>query len=114
MRTIVGAAEAEQHLARLQQSEPDVRVVEAGTDKASTLANFARDLRLPDWFGHNYDALYDCLLGLDLDGEHPIDIVVDHAKNLRRENRAVYDTLLTVLNDAAAERADLRVTVLRR
>lgn len=32
-----------------------------GDDKAAIMHEFAAGLRLPDWFGDNYDALYDCL-----------------------------------------------------
>jgi hypothetical protein len=31
------------------------------TDKTALLERCAHDLRLPDWFGHNWDALADCL-----------------------------------------------------
>jgi Barstar (barnase inhibitor) len=34
------------------------------TDKAGFLDRCARDLRLPDWFGRNWDALADCLIDL--------------------------------------------------
>ena len=34
------------------------------TDKAELLARIARTLRFPDWFGHNWDALADCLCDL--------------------------------------------------
>src|ERR1044072_5699269 len=33
-------------------------------DKASTLTAFAEALSFPDYFGHNLDALYDCLTDL--------------------------------------------------
>ncbi|MBL8480985.1 MAG: barstar family protein [Rhodocyclaceae bacterium] len=34
------------------------------TDKAAMLVEFARAFALPDWFGHNWDALADCLRDL--------------------------------------------------
>jgi len=43
----------------------DVRIDLAGcTDKATLLARFAAALHFPDWFGHNWDALSDCLTDL--------------------------------------------------
>ncbi|MCB1961003.1 MAG: barstar family protein [Rhodocyclaceae bacterium] len=33
--------------------------------KAGILAAFARAFDMPRWFGHNWDALYDCLTDLD-------------------------------------------------
>lgn len=38
-------------------------------DKASFLARCAQDLELPEWFGHNWDALADCLTDLSWWGE---------------------------------------------
>ncbi|WP_341647529.1 barstar family protein [Thauera humireducens] len=34
------------------------------TDKAGLLRRFAEAFRFPDWFGHNWDALADCLTDL--------------------------------------------------
>ena len=38
-------------------------------DKALLHAALAQALSFPDWYGHNLDALYDCLTDLD-DGVH--------------------------------------------
>ena len=43
----------------------DIRVdLEHCTDKATLLARFAAALQFPDWFGHNWDALADCITDL--------------------------------------------------
>ena len=36
-----------------------------GADKAQLLAKLAAALQFPDWFGHNWDALEECLTDLD-------------------------------------------------
>lgn len=38
-------------------------------DKAGFLARCEKDLELPEWFGHNWDALADCLTDLSWWGE---------------------------------------------
>lgn len=54
-------------------SGPDWHVVSLRLDGVSDRAGFldrcARDLELPDWFGHNWDALADCLIDLSWWGE---------------------------------------------
>ncbi|QKV95710.1 barstar family protein [Streptomyces sp. NA02950] len=39
------------------------------SDKDGLLSRCAHDLRFPDWFGHNWDALADCLTDLSWWGE---------------------------------------------
>ncbi|MFE7119205.1 barstar family protein [Streptomyces sp. NPDC057654] len=48
---------------------PAVLNLHGVTDKDSFLARCAADLELPDWFGHNWDALADCLTDLSWWGE---------------------------------------------
>lgn len=86
-----------------------VRVVEAGTDKASSLAHFARDLDLPSWFGHNLDALADVLRDLTDERGRPILLVWQGTERLRRRDPAAYRSIAAVLRDVAAERDDLDV-----
>lgn len=38
--------------------------LDGAEDKAAFMERCARALRLPDWFGHNWDALADCLTDL--------------------------------------------------
>ncbi len=55
--------------------------------KGEVLAEIARAIRAPDWFGHNWDALADALGDLSwnpapgyvllLRGEHPAEVVLD-------------------------------------
>lgn len=85
------------------------RVVRAGSDKATSLANFARDLALPDWFGHNLDALADALRDVHDPRGRPVRIVWQGSERLRRKDPDAYRGIASVLRDAAAERDDLEV-----
>lgn len=102
------------HVEGAHRDGRDVRVVEAGHDKASVLDGFAAGLGLPSWFGHNWDALLDSVRGLEGDEGRPLEIVWDHTAQLRGTDPASYETALEVLEEAAAGRPDLHVTVVNR
>jgi RNAse (barnase) inhibitor barstar len=68
--------------------------------RAAFFVEVARVLRFPDYFGHNWDALTDCLRDL-LDAEN-LALTVDHAEDLlSAEPPEQFATLLAVLTDAA-------------
>lgn len=52
--------------AAANQADFDVRSIDlhACRDKADVLARIAHALEFPDWFGHNWDGLADCLSDL--------------------------------------------------
>ncbi len=102
------------HLEQARFEGRDVRVVEAGHDKPTVLDGFARGLRLPSWFGRNWDALLDSVRGLEGTDGRPVEIVWDHTSRLRDEAPGVYETALEILEEAAADRPDLHVTVVNR
>lgn len=102
------------HIEAAHDEGRDVRVVDAGRDKASALDGFARGLGLPTWFGHNWDALLDSLRELRGHDGRPVEIVWDHAAALRSSDPAAYETALEVLEEAASGRPDLHVTVVAR
>jgi len=69
-------------------------------DKASTLTAFAEALSFPDHFGHNLDALYDCLTDLSWlpPGEH---VLVWSAPGVfERADPDGYAAVVDVLTDA--------------
>jgi RNAse (barnase) inhibitor barstar len=53
-------------LARIDEAGWTGRVVDGSAmdDRAGLFAQFAAALEFPDWFGHNWDALVDCLRDL--------------------------------------------------
>jgi RNAse (barnase) inhibitor barstar len=71
--------------------------------KDDLLGRIATALALPDWFGHNWDALFDCLAELGESSSSGCLLVLEHAGDLRREAPEVFDTLLGILSDAAVE-----------
>ena len=68
-------------------------------------AALARELALPDWYGGNLDALYDCLTDL---GEETVLRVV-HREALEENLGPTARGLMRVLADAEAENPWLRV-----
>lgn len=115
MTTFLGRhSEADDHVAGLYAQGHDVRVVDGGTDKARVLEQFAIGLGLPTWFGHNWDALVDCLRDLTSSDGRPVEIVWDHVERLREQDPATYRTTLEILQQVESERPDLHVTVITR
>ena len=66
--------------------------------------SLSRQLSLPDWYGRNLDALYDCLT--DLHEETVIRIV--HEEELFAHLGMYANVLQTMLNDACEENPRLR------
>jgi RNAse (barnase) inhibitor barstar len=76
--------------------------LEGCTDKQELLGRTAAALDFPDWFGANWDALYDCLADL---GWRPAPghlLVFECSSALRRAAPEVRDTAVAILEDAAA------------
>lgn len=74
--------------------------------KADLLARIARAMHFPGWFGHNWDALSDCLADLSWLPASGYAIELQHAQDLRRSAPEVLDTLLEILDESAAFWAD--------
>ncbi|MET7736243.1 barstar family protein [Streptomyces sp. NPDC005402] len=76
------------------------------TDKAALMDRCARDLRLPDWFGRNWDALADVLSDPGLwskDGvEEDTVVVVWHWDRYAEERPDEWATAREVFSEAAA------------
>jgi len=67
---------------------------------AGLLTEFARALNFPDYFGHNWDALEECLADLDwLPAKGYILLLTDAAQVLPDDENE-YETFLEVLRDA--------------
>ncbi|WP_341676351.1 barstar family protein [Niveibacterium sp. SC-1] len=75
----------------------------AEADHAGLFSGFAAALRFPEWFGANWDALADCLGDLSWLEAPGYLLVLRDASNLhRRLGTADFDTLIEILNEAAA------------
>lgn len=61
---------------------------------------FEKELSLPDWFGRNLDALYDCLTDIS----QPVTLLLPPL-----QENAVAEKLLPLLQEAAAENPNLTI-----
>lgn len=74
--------------------------------KAELLERIAAALRFPGWFGHNWDALADCLTDLSWLPAGTYRITLAQAGALRRAAPETLATALEIFDDAAAAWAD--------
>ncbi len=70
--------------------------------KAGLLAEFARALSFPDYFGHNWDALEECLVDLDWLPARGYIIVVTEAEQVltKLDDEDDYETFIDILSEA--------------
>lgn len=68
-------------------------------DRETLHDTLSRQLSLPEYYGRNLDALYDCLTDL----QEPLDVIVLHEEELREALGGYAGALLQVLKDSAAE-----------
>ncbi len=73
----------------------------ACTSKADLLDRFAAALSFPSWFGHNWDAMHDCLTDLSWLPAAAYQLVLSHPALLREQNPELLTSVLQVLGDAA-------------
>lgn len=71
------------------------------TDKDGFLAAVGTTLGFPDWYGHNWDALADCLTDLSWMAADGYVIVLDHADAFASANPTDFATALSIFQDAA-------------
>jgi RNAse (barnase) inhibitor barstar len=69
--------------------------------KTELMTALARDLKLPDHFGSNWDALADVLEDSDWLGKNGIVIVLRHTAAYRKAHAADWDTFSDILSEAA-------------
>ncbi len=70
------------------------------TGKAALLKTFAEAFAFPDWFGHNWDALADCLTDLSWH-EGAVALLIDDAAVPETAAPDDWGVLLAILADAA-------------
>lgn len=59
-------------------------------------------LRLPDWFGHNWDALADCLCDLSWKPAPGYVVYIEGHDALRHEKPSDFDMLIEIFSEVAA------------
>ena len=72
------------------------------TRKEQLLNHFATALRLPESFGHNWDALEECLTDLEAGDCDGYLIYFDHIDGLLAAHPDQFETLVEILRDAVA------------
>jgi RNAse (barnase) inhibitor barstar len=75
-------------------------------DKNELLRRLAVSLDLPATFGHNWDALADCLRDIDRLPAWGRVLLFEHTDELRHAAEADFDVLLGILDDAATFGSD--------
>lgn len=71
-------------------------------DKSTLLERTAAALNFPTWFGHNWDAWFDCLTDLAWIARTPgYVLLLRHARELQRSAPEVLDTALAIAEDVA-------------
>ncbi len=68
--------------------------------KEQLLNHFATALRLPESFGHNWDALEECLTDLEAGDNEGYVIYFDHIDGLLAAHPDQFETLVEILRDA--------------
>lgn len=72
-------------------------------DKAEFLDRLAAGMRFPDWFGHNWDALADCLSDLSWLPADGYVVVLHNADRFRGASEKDFVMALDILNEAATD-----------
>lgn len=76
------------------------------TDKKTLHDILAAALQLPDWYGRNLDALYDCLT----DMKEEVEILILNAENLEAHLGAYARSLANVIGKASLENPRINIT----
>ena len=67
---------------------------------ANLFAEFAQALRFPDYFGHNWDALEECLADLEWLPAKGYILLITDAEGVLPDHEEEYETFLEILRDA--------------
>jgi RNAse (barnase) inhibitor barstar len=76
-----------------------VAVVDGALDRAGTLSAFGRALSFPAYYGHNLDALEECLRDLSWLPAGPVELVWEDGP-LRSADPGTHDVVTAILADA--------------
>ena len=73
-------------------------------NKEDLLEKIGRAMAFPEWFGHNWDALYDCLLDMGWRPALGFVVILKNAEMVQSRAETDFTSLLKVFADAADER----------
>ncbi|WP_237269444.1 barstar family protein [Pseudothauera hydrothermalis] len=93
------------HAAHTAGMRPYCIDLSACDDKAAVLAALAKGLSFPAWFGHNWDALADCLSDLSWLPDRSVVVVFEHVRRLADNAPDDYRTTLDIFAEAAESQA---------
>ncbi|HEX7813159.1 MAG TPA: barstar family protein [Burkholderiales bacterium] len=74
--------------------------LQGARDKNAFLKAVAKPLRFPDYFGHNWDAFYDCLIDLEHEGGEGILVLLREASGFARAEPEEFAAAVDSLQDA--------------
>lgn len=75
--------------------------LQGARDKNAFLNAVAKALRFPDYFGHNWDAFYDCLTDLEHEKGEGILVLLREASGFARAEQEEFAAAVDALQDAA-------------
>ena len=78
-------------------------------NREGLFAEFARALSFPDYFGHNWDALEECLADLEWLPARGYVVIVTDAEQILTKDDEDYPTFIDILNDAGESWSGRRV-----
>ena len=70
-------------------------------DKDTLLTDIGKAMKFPDWFGHNFDALADCLADMEWRPAEGYLILLEHCDGIHGNAEADFVTTLQVFEQAA-------------
>jgi len=79
-----------------------VNLAKAG-NKDQLLAGIAKAMKFPEWFGHNFDALADCLADMTWKPAEGYLVLLEHCDGIHGNAEADFVTTLQVFERAANE-----------
>lgn len=97
------ASQADEILDALRGAEFDlVRIdLDSVSDKERLLEQLSSVLAFPSWFGHNWDALEDCLTDLSWRAGHRRVLLIEGFQNLRARRPDDFGVLIDILASSA-------------
>jgi RNAse (barnase) inhibitor barstar len=75
-------------------------------DKEQMLAAVARSMKFPDWFGHNLDALADCLMDMAWQPADGYLVLLEHCDGIHGKAEDDFVAALQVFEQAASDWRD--------